>query len=111
MLIMEVKVSEDSYGGGSGLRITAERILDLAEARSRFAKSLNLSLNGNADATRLRSLVQPFAGGACPVKIDYANHGAICAITLGPDWNVTLREELMSELKHWLGEGAVKVQF
>uniref|UniRef100_UPI0035AD7BDE helix-hairpin-helix domain-containing protein n=1 Tax=Chitinimonas sp. TaxID=1934313 RepID=UPI0035AD7BDE len=111
LLVIEAKVSEDSYGGGSGLRISAERILDLAEARSRFAKSLNLAINGNGDAIRLRALLEPFAGGDCPVRIDYRNHSAVCAFQLGDGWRVTLRDEMLSELKRWLGDGAVKVQF
>ncbi|WP_028448033.1 DNA polymerase III subunit alpha [Chitinimonas koreensis] len=111
LLVMEVKVSEDTYGGGSGLRISAERILDLAEARSRFARALALGVNGNADVGRLKKLVQPFAGGACPVRIDYRNERAACAVELGEEWRVTLRDELLSELREWLGPEAVKVQF
>ncbi|HEY9100529.1 DNA polymerase III subunit alpha [Chitinimonas sp.] len=111
LLIMEVKASEDSYGGGGGMRIVAERILDLAEARSRFARSLNLGINGNGDIAKLRKLVEPFAGGACPVRINYRNDRAACALQLGQDWGVTLRDELLADLRSWLGEDEVKVQF
>ncbi|MEH6459303.1 DNA polymerase III subunit alpha [Chitinimonas sp. JJ19] len=111
LLVIEAKVSEDSYGGGSGVRIIAERILDLAEARSRFAQALRLGVNGNADPTRLRKLVEPFAGGDCPIRIDYRNNAAACALQLGEEWRVTLRDELLAELRGWLGDESVKVQF
>ncbi|WP_269531973.1 DNA polymerase III subunit alpha [Chitinimonas sp. BJYL2] len=111
LLVIEAKVSEDSYSGAGGLRIVAERILDLAEARSRFAKALSLGINGNADIGRLRKLVQPFAGGDCPVRIEYRNERAACAVQLGQDWGVTLRDELLAELRGWLGDEAVKVHF
>jgi DNA polymerase-3 subunit alpha len=111
LLIIEAKVSEDTYGGGSGLRIIAERILDLAEARSRFARMLQIEINGQADANMLRQIMGPFAGGDCPITVAYRNAGAMCNIELGEGWRVTLRDELLSSLRSWLGEKAVNVRF
>jgi len=111
LLVIEAKVSEDSYGGGGGLRIIAERVLDLAEARSRFARSLSLLFNGNADAQHLRQLMTPYLGGECPVQIEYHNADARCQMELGDGWRVTLRDELMASLRSWLGDDAVKVRF
>ncbi|QDQ28930.1 DNA polymerase III subunit alpha [Chitinimonas arctica] len=111
LLVIEAKVSEDSYSGAGGLRIIAERILDLAEARSRFARALALGINGTADAIRLKNLLEPYAGGDCPVRVEYRNARASCAMQLGERWQVTLRDELLTELRGWLGEEAVRIQF
>lgn len=111
LLVIEAKVSEDSYGGAGGLRIIAERIFDLAEARSHFAKMLTLSLNDSHDIHQLRKFIEPFSAGECPVRLDYQNAKARCTLQLGYDWQVTLRDELLAELREWLGADAVKVQF
>ncbi|MBV8467140.1 MAG: DNA polymerase III subunit alpha [Burkholderiales bacterium] len=111
LLIIEAKVSEDSYGGGGGLRIIAERILDLAEARSRFARVLQLEINGQADAAKLKQIMGPFTGGDCPITIGYRNGDAVCQVELGEAWRVTLRDELLASLRSWLGEKAVAVRY
>ncbi|WP_374536712.1 DNA polymerase III subunit alpha [Chitinimonas taiwanensis] len=111
LMVMEVKVSEDSYGGGGGLRIIAERVLDLAEARSRFAKSLNLGINGNANAAQLKQMLEPYRGGDCPVRIQYRNSKAGCAMQLGERWKVTLRDDLLAALRKDLGAESVQIQY
>lgn len=109
LLIMEAKISEDSYSGG--WRIIADSVYDLAEARSRFARALALSMNGNSDSLRLRKLLEPYLGGDCPVEIRYSNAHAECGLRLSDQWRVTLRDELLGELRNWLGGAAVQVRF
>ncbi|PHV11244.1 DNA polymerase III subunit alpha [Chitinimonas sp. BJB300] len=111
LVVIEAKVSEDTYGGGGGLRIIAERVLDLAEARSRFAKVLSLGVNSQADAIQLRRLLDPYRGGDCPIRIQYRSDKVSCAIALGEGWKVTLRDELLTSLRKDFGREAVQVQY
>jgi DNA polymerase-3 subunit alpha len=57
VLVVQGKVMEDAFSGG--LRIMADRIYDLGEARSCFARGLSLQMNGNADVNRLKTLLTP----------------------------------------------------
>ncbi|MFC4157760.1 DNA polymerase III subunit alpha [Chitinimonas lacunae] len=109
LLIIEGKVSEDSYSGG--LRIIADKIYDLAEARSRFAQALSVGINGQADAGRLRQLLDPYLGGDCPIEVLYRNREAQCGLKLGEGWRVTLRDELLTALRGWLGDESVSIRF
>ncbi len=109
LLVIEAKVTYDDYSGGN--RIVADKVLDLAEARSRFAKKLALKLDGQADSSKLRSLLDPYRDEGCPVSIDYRNANAQCELLLGPQWRVSLQKELLDLLKAWLGDDAVKVQY
>ena len=114
LLIIEGKVSRDDYSGG--LRVSAERIYDLAGARTRFAQSLRLSCNGQCHAqsnggSKLGELLSPYRleEGGCPVWIEYRNPVARCQVQLGGIWRVRLDARLLESLQDWLQADAVQV--
>jgi len=114
-LVVEGKVSRDDFNGG--LRVNADKLLTLAEARGRFAKALRLALNGKvslgdtAAAERLRVLLAPYRNGPCPVRVRYRNAQAECELPLGESWRVRLDDELLSGLQQWLQAENVEVVY
>ena len=58
VLVIEGKVSEDNFSGG--LRIIADKVYELGEARSRYARSLSLQLAGKVDVSKLKAQLHPF---------------------------------------------------
>jgi DNA polymerase-3 subunit alpha len=114
-LVVEGKVSRDDFSGG--LRVNADKLLTLAEARGRFAKALRLALNGKvslgdtAAAERLRVLLAPYRNGPCPVRVRYRNAQAECELPLGESWRVRLDDELLSGLQQWLQAENVEVVY
>ncbi|AAZ96811.1 DNA polymerase III, alpha subunit [Thiobacillus denitrificans ATCC 25259] len=109
LLVIEGKVSRDDYSGG--VRVTAERIYDLAGARTRFAQGLRLVCNGQSSGRALSELLAPYAmeEGGCPVWIEYHNHNARCRVRLGERWRVRLDDRLIESLGGWLKPEAVSV--
>ncbi len=109
VLVVEGRVTEDAFSGG--VRILADKLYDLGEARSRFARSLHLQMNGNADVAKLKSLLGPFRSedAGCPVRISYGNDKARGDLMLPPAWGVKLDDGLLLDLQDWLGEQAVKL--
>ena len=109
VLVVQGKVMEDAFSGG--LRIMADRIYDLGEARSHFARGLSLQMNGNADVNRLKTLLTPYRdeenGGL--VRISYSNAQARGDVALSQGWAVRLDDSLLLALQDWLGENAVKI--
>jgi DNA polymerase-3 subunit alpha len=114
-LIVEGKVSRDDFNGG--LRVNADRLMTLAEARGRFAKALRVALNGEASragaaaAEKLRTLLAPYRNGPCPVRVRYRNAQAECELPLGESWRVRLDDELLSGLQQWLQAENVEVVY
>ena len=113
-LIVEGRVSRDDFSGG--LRVNAERLMTLAEARGRFAKALRLAMNGEASgagaaAERLRALLAPYRNGPCPVRVRYRNAEAECELPLGDAWRVRLDDELLGGLRQWLQAENVEVVY
>ncbi len=115
VLVVEGKVSNDEFSGG--LRIIADRLLTLGEARSRFARALQLRINGEAFAGagpvsvagRLQTLLEPFREGSCPIRVSYRNQAAQAELPLGDGWRVRLDDSLLESLREWLPPDAVEV--
>jgi len=117
VLVMEVKVRNITRSGGgdepetSFMRIAAEKIYDLNEARNRFARGVRLTCNGQSSAQKLKELLAPYRNGPCPVSIVYHNRTASCEIELGDDWRVSLSENLLQSLSAWLTEPNVTILY
>jgi DNA polymerase-3 subunit alpha len=114
LLVVEGKVSRDDFSGG--LRVIADGLLTLAEARGRYARLLRLSLNGQtnrATAGRLRTLLSPYRStdGACPVRLRYRNADAETELALPDAWRVRLDDRLLEELGDWLTPENVQVVY
>jgi DNA polymerase-3 subunit alpha len=113
-LIVEGKVSRDDFSGG--LRVNADKLLTLAEARGRYAKALRVALNGKVSpggtaAEKLRVLLAPYRNGPCPVRVRYRNAQAECELPLGESWRVRLDDELLAGLQQWLQAENVEVVY
>ena len=97
LLIVAGKASEDSYSGG--MRVTAEEVMDLDTARTRFATGLKLDLKAGVDVRRLIDLLTGYKeGNGCTVSLHYRNPQAECDLQLGPAWRLRLSEELFAAL-------------
>jgi DNA polymerase-3 subunit alpha len=116
LIIVEARVENSQFrsdeGGASDtIRIIAENIYDLASARARFAKKLQLSFNGQANAKKLNDLLTPYIGGECPVGISYHNGTAACDLDLPDSKRVRLSDALIQSLTEWVGAENVNVLY
>ena len=118
VLIIEGKVQRDNFAGEGKIRVIAERLLTLSEARGRFAKQLRLSLNGQASLAKapstvykLRDLLTPYTPGNCPVRLAYRNDEATCELLLGDSIRVRLDDDLLNALGEWLHQDNVRIEY
>ena len=122
VIVVEAKVrsvrrSVGEEGEAVFTRITAERIYDLAGARSRFARAVRLSMNGQASSagaassTKLKTLLEPYRNGQCSVEVRYRNGGASVEMQLGDNWRVSLDDALLQSLNEWLKPENVEVMY
>jgi len=115
--VRSVRRSVGEEGEAVFTRITAERIYDLAGARSRFARAVRLSMNGEASvagaaaSAKLKTLLEPYRNGTCPVEVRYKTDGASVEIQLGDNWRVNLDDALMTSLREWLKPENVEVLY
>ena len=111
LLLVEGRVQRDDFSGG--LRVIAEKLITLGEARGRFAKGLFLAMNGGSNAEKLRALLAPYrsSGGACPVRVKYKNGEAEVELGLPDSWRVRLDDALLMALNDWLSPANVSVVY
>jgi len=113
LLLVLGKVSHDDYSGG--LRVSADEIYGLEQARNRFANRLYLRLNGQANAERLGRVLGPYVARedemGCPICMRYRSEAQECEINLGSAWRVRLEDALMQELRDWLLPENVAIQY
>jgi DNA polymerase III subunit alpha len=122
LLVMEVELrvrggggrmvnGEYESGGEARASIRAVDVLDLAEARNRFARGMRITCNGGSSGSKLKDLLAPYRSGRCPVSVVYANRDASCELHLGEAWRVNLHDDLINSLKEWLSPENVKVLY
>ena len=112
LLLVEGKVTRDDFNGG--LRVVADKLMTLGEARGRFAKELSLSMNGHSNAEKLRAVLEPYrspGNGACPVRLRYRNGEAEVELGLPDAWRVRLDDALLAALHEWLSADNVSVVY
>ncbi|MGR9088690.1 MAG: DNA polymerase III subunit alpha [Gammaproteobacteria bacterium] len=113
LLVAEGSLMIDDFSGS--LRLTAERLYSIEEARDAFARGLQLSWNAvDNDASIVRKLspeLMPFKGGGCPILINYKSKTAQAMVRLGDEWRVKATDELIHRLRRLLGAAAVDVKY
>jgi DNA polymerase-3 subunit alpha len=115
LLVVEGTLGTDDYSGG--LRVSADTIYDIDQARQVYAKQLIIrwngrdSLDGHGFATNLQKTLEPFREGRCPISIDYLGIAARVRVPLGQDWKVRPTDELLRRLRALVGAEQVALEY
>jgi len=113
ILVITGQVSFDDYSGALKMRAEAVRTLD--EARRELVRGLNLELDASRlpanAAQQLASLLEPYRRGNCPVTVDYHRHDAKGQLLLGPEWRVQPDDELLQNLRDAYGKQSVDLVY
>jgi DNA polymerase-3 subunit alpha len=106
LLVVEGEVTHDEYTGG--VKIIANQLYDLASARTRFARCLELRLEPKHQALlpSLQTVLKAHSG-SCVVQVFYTHEQARAQLSLGKQWRVTPSDELLNLLINLLGEEQV----
>ena len=115
LIIVQGKVSHDDFSGG--LRVTAETLFDLQLARESHARSLRISLNGNADTQKLRQLLNPYRADpenglpGVAVEVELEREGYRCLVRLGEEWRVRMADTMLEQLAEWVPAEALEITY
>ncbi|MBY5990672.1 DNA polymerase III subunit alpha [Ferrimonas balearica] len=113
VLVVEGEVSFDQFSGGN--KMSAKEVLDIGQARERYARALILTLEQPGLAPplleQLKTLVTEHGAGGCPVQIHYQRPDAHGVLELGDPYRVLPSDDLLGALGKLLGSDKVTVAF
>jgi DNA polymerase-3 subunit alpha len=98
IIVVDGQVSGDDFTGG--FRVSAQKVMTLAQAKTRFARGVQVSLRGPCPdlCPALQSTFVPYRDGNARVWLDYSNARARARLELGDEWSVKPCEELVAAL-------------
>jgi DNA polymerase-3 subunit alpha len=106
LLIVEGNLLLDNYLNVPML--TVDKIYPIEQAR----KTLQIRFkNKNTQFEKLAELLQSVKGGETVVQIEYFGESAKATLRLGEKWRIQTSDELLHELRIWLGKDAVQVSY
>ena len=107
LLVFQGEVADEDF--------TVQRVLDIDEARQKYAKRLTVRLTSSSvEGDLLQSLaetIEPYRRGPIPVCIDYRRPDARVRMSLGEDWRVRPTDDLLSRLREVAGGDRVVVEY
>ncbi|MEN8259000.1 MAG: DNA polymerase III subunit alpha [Pseudomonadota bacterium] len=118
LLVAEGALNIDDFSGM--LRLTAERLHSIEQARSAFARCLEIQWpcegtdhkkNVKETVEGLHKILQPFIGGRCPIAVYYCSGAARSVIQFGDHWRVHPTDELLVRLEKFLGHGRFRLEY
>ncbi|OZI14305.1 DNA polymerase III subunit alpha [Sodalis-like symbiont of Philaenus spumarius] len=113
ILIAQGQVSFNDFNGG--LKMTARELMDISEAREKYARGLAISLTDRQIddqlLNRLRLSLEPHRSGTIPVHLYYQRQDARALLRFGATWRVTPTDCLLNDLRTLVGNEQVELEF
>ncbi|MFB6422113.1 MAG: DNA polymerase III subunit alpha [Candidatus Malihini olakiniferum] len=113
ILIVSGHVSFDDFSGG--LKMMARKVMDITEAREKYARGIAISLIDRQINEQLlnslRQSLEPYRSGTIPVYLYYQREDACARLRFGAAWHVTPTDVLLNNLRTLLGNTQVELEF
>ncbi|WP_263064791.1 DNA polymerase III subunit alpha [Dickeya dadantii] len=113
ILIASGQVSFDDFSGG--LKMTVRELMDISEAREKYARGLAISLTDRQIddqlLNRLRQSLEPHRSGTIPVHLYYQRQDARARLRFGAAWRITPTDGLLNDLRTLVGNEQVELEF
>jgi DNA polymerase-3 subunit alpha len=111
ILVVRGRVEVDQYRGG--YRMVADEILEVDEARARFAQRVEIEIDtaGEDFDQDLAAALHPYRSGRTPIIVRYENPNAQALLKLGEDWCVSPSTDLLAAIEGLNGIRAVRLRY
>jgi len=102
LLFVAGRVRNDEFA--QRISVSADELMDLAEARARAAARLRIEVEGAGDVLQLRDALNPYritnghAAHGCRIVISYRNGAGSVDLALPEDWRVRPEDRLAADL-------------
>ena len=113
VLVVKGKASLDHYSGG--IRLSADELFDIEQARSNLARHMQIRLSADqlnqGLVTRLKSILEPNDQGLCGVGFEYHSNAGACRLEIAEDWRVVPNKFMLEQLEGLLGQSNIQLVY
>lgn len=113
VLVVKGTASVDNYSGG--VRLSADELFDIEQARSNLARKMNLTLHANKMqpdmVSRIREIIQPSNEGGCHVSFEYISDSGSCELNVPGDWLIKPTRVMLEQLENLIGQESIKIYY
>jgi len=111
VLVVKGKASHDFYSGE--VRISADELFDIEQARSQLARHMQIQLNAgqlNSNVvSRLRTILAHNDDGQCGVGFQYRNDSGICQLDVAHEWRIVPNKIMLEQLESIVGLASIRL--
>ena len=111
VLVVKGEASHDHYSGG--LRLSADELFDIEQARSNLARHMQIQLMASqvnsSVVTHLKSILRPDEQGNCGVGFEYRTDQGVCQLDLAADWRVIPSKVMLEQLESVVGQPNIRL--
>lgn len=105
VLVVKGKASYDHFSGG--VRLSADELFDIEQARSQLARHMRIQLNHESlDSELIRTLRQvlsPSEDGQCGVGFEYRGPSGRCQLEVANEWRIVPTKVMLDQLDSLIG--------
>ncbi|AKC31889.1 DNA polymerase III subunit alpha [Candidatus Pantoea carbekii] len=113
ILIVHGQISLNDFN--QSLKISAQKIMDIDEARKKYVHALAIFLNDSQIDEQFlkhfRKILEPYCSGNIPVHVYYQKKDAKAKLLFGTAWRISLNNSLLNELRLLVGSQQVELEF
>jgi len=113
IFLFKGSITADDYTGG--IKMVADTVLSLDQAREQMAKRVLIHVHQDETVDRLLTelpgVIRLHEGGRCPVLVRYQGREADAELALGNAWRVKPSGDLLTALQHVCGKESVFIEY
>jgi len=113
ILVIRGEIDRDDFTGN--MRMVAEKVWTVAQAREHFSKGLWIhwpqKQSQRMDVAAVARILGAHQGGRCQVYIDYRGNQVRACLELGKAWRIRLEDDLLRNLASQLGKEHIRVRY
>jgi DNA polymerase-3 subunit alpha len=113
ILLIKGQVSFDEFSGGN--TITAREVMDIVAARETNLSAISLQVSTEwcnlAAVSKLQNIINEYRGGSCPIHFQVSHPDVELRLASGADWYVTPEDQLIHDLRQYLGTEKIALEF
>ncbi len=111
VLVVKGKASYDHFSGG--VRLSADELFDIEQARSQLARHMKIQLRHdqvNQDVVKtLRKILEPNDEGQCGVGFEYRSPTGVCQLEVANDWRIVPSKIMLEQLENIVGLPSIRL--